>query len=197
MIEEVFGFPFLLQVGLCPLLHQVLQVIGVLLHPGQQVVKNAGAALPMENTHRVESGNTHTNPLCALTCVYHITGPSIRSEGQTIHIFTTLIPFGLKMSVCREKMKTSLLLSKVKSTVYTVKRGQVQGLFPVEPLVSTNLKLLMESAHLREAGTVPVSKEVLLIQYIGIMEFNGYSSDLEFHKVGRRTRFKAAEAETS
>lgn len=51
MIEEVFGFPFLLQVGLCSLLHQVLQVIGILLHPGQQVVQNTGAALPVENTN--------------------------------------------------------------------------------------------------------------------------------------------------
>lgn len=64
MIEEIFGFPFLLQVGLCSLLHQVLEIIGILLHPGQQVVKNTGAALPVENTHkhRVELGNIHTNP---------------------------------------------------------------------------------------------------------------------------------------
>lgn len=60
MIEEVFRLSFLLQVGLCSLLHQVLQVIGVLLHPGQQVVEDAGAALPIENTGRVASGHFHT-----------------------------------------------------------------------------------------------------------------------------------------
>ncbi len=63
MIEEVFCFPFLLQVGLCSLLHQVLQVIGVLLHPGQQVVQYTGAAFPMGNTDRVDLDNIHTNRL--------------------------------------------------------------------------------------------------------------------------------------
>lgn len=46
LVEEVFGFALLLQVGLRSFLHQVLQVVGVLLHPGQQVVEDAGAALP-------------------------------------------------------------------------------------------------------------------------------------------------------
>ena len=46
LVEEVLGLAFLLQVSLRALLHQVLQVVGVLLHPGQQVVEDAGAALP-------------------------------------------------------------------------------------------------------------------------------------------------------
>jgi len=51
LVEEVLRFAFLLQVGLRAFLHQVLQVVGVLLHPGQQVVEDAGAALPVEE-HR-------------------------------------------------------------------------------------------------------------------------------------------------
>ena len=46
LVEEVLGLAFLLQVRLRALLHQVLQVVGILLHPGQQVVQDAGASLP-------------------------------------------------------------------------------------------------------------------------------------------------------
>lgn len=47
LIEEVLCLPLLLQVRLRAFLHQVLQVVCVLLHPGQQVVEDARAALPV------------------------------------------------------------------------------------------------------------------------------------------------------
>lgn len=46
LVEQILCLPLFLQVGLCPLLHQVLQVIGILFHSGQQVIENAGAPLP-------------------------------------------------------------------------------------------------------------------------------------------------------
>jgi len=46
LVEESLGLAFLLQVGLGSLLHQLLQVVGVLLHAQQQVVQDVAAALP-------------------------------------------------------------------------------------------------------------------------------------------------------
>lgn len=46
LVEQSLGFALLLQVGLGALLHQLLQVVGVLLHARQQVVQDVAAALP-------------------------------------------------------------------------------------------------------------------------------------------------------
>lgn len=48
LVKKIFSFPFLLEVGLCSLLYQVLQVIGILFHSGQQVIENTGAAFSVE-----------------------------------------------------------------------------------------------------------------------------------------------------
>ena len=46
MVEQSLSLALLLQVGLGALLHQLLQVVGVLLHACQQVVQDVAAALP-------------------------------------------------------------------------------------------------------------------------------------------------------
>lgn len=46
LVEQSLGLALLLQVGLSSLLHQLLQVVGVLLHARQQVVQDVAAALP-------------------------------------------------------------------------------------------------------------------------------------------------------
>ena len=40
LVEQCLGLAFLFMVSLCPFLHQFFQVIGVLLHPRQQVVQD-------------------------------------------------------------------------------------------------------------------------------------------------------------
>ena len=48
--QEILALPLLLEVVRCPLLHEGLQVVGVLLHAGEQVVKDVAALAVSGNT---------------------------------------------------------------------------------------------------------------------------------------------------